>query len=150
MKKKTEQGQHFLGNGTKAEGTLVCDGQIRLDGIFTGDISVQGFLMIGPEAMIKADIHATSIYISGEIHGSITVDEIIEIGPLGRVYGEIHAPTLIIDEGAVFDGQCQMSQAKEMREIKLVPIMSEKPDEEDSFNDSPETSHDEHVAGGKA
>jgi cytoskeletal protein CcmA (bactofilin family) len=146
---KKEQVQHFLGNDTKAEGTLICNGQIRLDGSFTGDISVQGSLMIGTEAMIKADIHATSIYISGEIHGSITVDEVIEIAPLGRVFGKIHAPTLIIDEGAVFDGQCQMSQAEEMRERKLVPIMSDKSDEEPSLDTSPVTSHDEHVAGSK-
>jgi cytoskeletal protein CcmA (bactofilin family) len=77
------------------------------------------------------------------------VDEVIEIAPLGRVFGKIHAPTLIIDEGAVFDGQCQMSQAEEMRERKLVPIMSDKSDEEPSLDTSPVTSHDEHVAGGK-
>jgi cytoskeletal protein CcmA (bactofilin family) len=147
---KKDQVQHFLGNGTKAEGTLICNGQIRLDGSFTGDISVQGSLMIGTEAMIKADIHATSLYISGEIHGSITVDEIIEIGPLGKVFGEIHAPTLIIYEGAVFDGQCQMSRAEEMREKILVPIMPDKSDEEHSFDATPEESHEEHVAGGKA
>jgi len=150
VKKKMEQGQHFLGNGTKTEGTLICNGQIRLDGHFTGNISVQGFLMIGTEAIIEADIHASSIFISGEVHGSITVDEVIEIGPLGRVYGKIHAPTLIIDEGAVFDGHSEMSQAVETREKKLVPIISDKSDEEHSLDTSSASSDDEYVAEGKA
>lgn len=58
--------------------------------------------------MIEAKIHASALEISGEIHGNLIADQRIEIHAPGKVLGNIQVPIVIIDEGAIFEGNCQM------------------------------------------
>jgi cytoskeletal protein CcmA (bactofilin family) len=108
----------FFGKGTEFEGKLTFRETIRIDGHFKGEISAVGSLIVGEGAMIEADMHISSILISGEIHGTIIADERIEIHPGGRVFGDIHAPAVVIHEGAAFNGNCRMDRPKQAYEGK--------------------------------
>ena len=119
---KTETMTAFLGKDTAFEGKLTFHGTIRIDGHFKGDISADGSLIVGEEAMIEATMHLSYISISGEIHGNIIADDRIEIHPAGKVFGDIQAPTVVIDEGGIFEGNCRMQRAKEADESKLAVV----------------------------
>ena len=120
--KKTETMTAFLGKDTDFEGKLTFHGTIRIDGHVKGEISADGSLIVGEEAMIEATMHLSCIFISGEIHGNIIADDRIEIHPAGKVCGDIQAPTVVIDEGGIFEGNCRMQRAKEADESKLAVV----------------------------
>jgi cytoskeletal protein CcmA (bactofilin family) len=120
--KKTETMTAFLGKDTEFEGKLTFHGTIRIEGHVKGEVSADGSLIVGEEAMIEANMHISYILISGEIHGNIIADDRIEIHPPGKVFGDIQAPTVVIDEGGIFEGNCRMQQAKEADESKLAVV----------------------------
>ena len=119
---KTETINAFLGKDTEFEGKLTFHGTIRIDGHVKGEISADGGLIVGKEAMIEATMHLCSISISGEIHGTIIADDRIEINPAGKVFGDIQAPTVVINEGGILEGNCQMQRAKEADGSKLAVV----------------------------
>ena len=86
---------------------MTFTGGLRIDGRFQGEISSEGTLIIGESAVIRGDIHASCVLVSGEIHGNTIADERIEILKPARVYGDIRSPEIIMDAGAVFEGKCQ-------------------------------------------
>jgi len=119
---KTKTMTAFFGKDTEFEGKLTFHENIRIDGHFKGEISADGSLIVGEGAMIEANMHISSILISGEIHGTIIADDRIEIHPAGKVFGDIRAATVVIHEGGIFDGNCRMHRAKEAGERKPAPV----------------------------
>jgi cytoskeletal protein CcmA (bactofilin family) len=63
---------------------------------------------VGETGEMEADVEADSISINGRVKGSLNAKDRIEIFSQGRVTGKIVAPKLIIEEGAFFQGSCQM------------------------------------------
>ncbi len=109
----------FIGGGTEFEGILRCEGDIRIDGQFKGELRVNGTLTVGADAIIEADIYAPHIAIAGNIHGNIFAGEKLEILAPAKVLGTIEAPKVLIDDGAIFEGSCRMSEAKALEESGL-------------------------------
>jgi cytoskeletal protein CcmA (bactofilin family) len=108
MKKIKDQINAFLGKDTEFEGKLSFTGAVRIDGRFKGEIFTEGTLILGEAAVVESDIEASHIIISGEVRGNILAKSRIEIHAPGRVFGNIQAPVVTIDEGVVFEGNCQM------------------------------------------
>lgn len=116
---KSEKVSAFLGKDTEFDGKLSFYGAIRIDGHFKGDISAIGTLIVGETGMIDANLHVTYIVVNGKIRGDIIADERIDIHSSGKVFGNIRAPIVVVDEGAIFDGNCRMEKAKEADEGQL-------------------------------
>ncbi len=113
----------FLGEDTEFEGKLVFQGALRIDGHFRGEISApDGNLIIGEKGVLKSDVFASSIIISGEIHGNIKADKRIEIFVPGKVFGDIQAPVVVIAEGVIFKGNCCTQPLKKSGEVKLAVV----------------------------
>jgi len=101
----------FLDEGTDFSGDMKFSGTMRIDGKYEGKIKSDSTLIIGESADIKVDtIEIGSISINGRIEGNIVAKEKVEIHSRGRVYGSIKTPSLIIDDGAILQGQCDMDQ----------------------------------------
>lgn len=100
----------FMGPGSEFEGRLHFTGSVRLDGAVTGEIESQGVLIIGPTGRIQADIKVDTVIICGEVRGDVTASRQIEIKPPAQVYGTLTTPSLIIHEGAKFEGASQMTK----------------------------------------
>jgi len=108
MKKPKDEIGTFLGKDMEFEGEFSFTGAVRIDGRFSGEISSNGTLIIGESAIIKSQIHVTDMIISGEVHGDISAENKIEINVPGKLFGNIQTPKLVIQEGAVFEGNCKM------------------------------------------
>jgi len=112
-----------MGNGTKFEGKLKSAGDIRIDGNFNGEISIDGTLSIGESGLVEADIYAPFVVISGRFRGNIFAGKRVEILPPANVCGEIEAPSVILEDGAIFEGDCRMRDTdtnEENRALELV------------------------------
>jgi len=110
----------FLGKETDFNGKLTFHGTVRMDGYFKGEISsTSGTLIIGEGGVLDANVHISDIVISGEIRGDVIAVRRIDIREPGKVFGNIEAPAVVIDEGAIFEGNCQMYQPKKKEEQRL-------------------------------
>lgn len=128
---KTGEMTAFLGKDTQFKGKLIFHGTVRIDGHFKGEVlSTNGTLIIGAGGVVEANVHLSYIVISGEIRGDVIADNRIDILERGRVFGNIQAPTIMIDEGAIFEGNCRMSQPEKINKQRL-PIA----ESEDGKND---------------
>src|SRR5215831_8787372 len=101
----------FLGKGTKIVGKLNFEGSVRIEGQIEGEITAQDTLTIGEGAVVKAKINGTSVVVHGQVTGDISARTRLELRAPSKVVGNISTPNLVIQEGAVFEGQCAMGGA---------------------------------------
>lgn len=99
----------FIDVNTEFEGHLKFEGTMHLDGRFKGEINAAGGLIIGKKAIVKADIRAAEVNISGEVTGNIEANKKIEIQTGGKVIGDIKSTNIIVHPGAVLVGNCLTS-----------------------------------------
>ncbi len=98
----------LLGRGSEFEGKLTFEGQVRIDGKFSGQITSKDILVIGDGARVNAEISAGTVVVYGVVEGNIRASQLIEIHQPGRVKGNLEAPSLSIERGVIFEGQCKM------------------------------------------
>ena len=109
-KEKTATIHTIISSGTLFEGTLSSKEGIRIEGIVRGRIDCEGSLVIGTTGKVDAEIVAESVLIAGEVTGSsIAAKKHLEITASGKVYGDISTAKILIGQGAVFEGKCQMN-----------------------------------------
>jgi cytoskeletal protein CcmA (bactofilin family) len=99
----------LLGAGSVFEGKLHFEGQVRIDGTFTGEITTTDLLVIGEGAKVSATINCGSVEVKGNITGNINASDSITLRATAHVQADIYAPSLAIDKGAVFEGNSRMT-----------------------------------------
>jgi cytoskeletal protein CcmA (bactofilin family) len=117
----------IVGQGAKLEGNVVSAGSLRIDGQVKGQINADGDVMLSPQSQVDADIHAQNVMVAGRFKGKIDVKGRAEIARGGRVDGDITSKTLVVEEGAIFQGQSIMDQqgAPAPQQPKTVPAAPE-------------------------
>lgn len=98
-----------LGAGTVFDGNFKTSDTVRVDGTVNGNCICEQELILGPEGLVKGNVSARNIIISGRVDGDIASLGKLEILSTGKVAGNITARALVIDEGASFDGKCTMT-----------------------------------------
>jgi len=98
-----------IGKGTELKGSLKDEESIRVDGKFEGDIQTKGEVVIGEDAVVRADIKAKSVKIGGKVIGDVSCEGRVELFSSGSLEGKIKASDLTIAEGASFNGECVMT-----------------------------------------
>ena len=101
----------FLGKGTRIVGKLTFEGSVRIEGQIEGEITAEDGLTIGEGAVVKAKVNGTSIVVHGQVTGDIAARTRLELRAPSKVVGNLSTPNLVIQEGAVFEGQCSMGGA---------------------------------------
>lgn len=98
----------LLGKGSEFEGKLTFEGQVRVEGKFSGQIMTKDTLVIGEGARVSAEIVAGTVIVNGWVEGNIKASQLIELHQPGRIKGNLETPALAIDKGVVFEGSCKM------------------------------------------
>jgi cytoskeletal protein CcmA (bactofilin family) len=110
--KTTGELNGFLDSGASFKGELEFEDTMRIDGRFNGKILSKNELIVGESATIEGDVHVGRIAISGTVIGKIVATQRVEIHRNGKVYSDIDTPALVIEEGAIFQGNCVMGDRK--------------------------------------
>jgi len=128
----------FLGAETSFEGKLNYTGAVRLDGRFKGEIRSDDTLIVGETGRVEGEIHAGITIIQGEVTGNIFGKERVELHHPGRITGNISAPVVVMDEGALFEGNCKMKERKkeEKKEEKGIGIFAQKKETDGKAEDT--------------
>jgi cytoskeletal protein CcmA (bactofilin family) len=103
----------FVGSGTVVTGEASFKSMLRVDGRFSGRItSGTGTLIVGSGGQVDANIEVSVCTIHGVVNGDIIAGQRIELGRAAKLSGNIQTPSLVIEQGAVFEGSSKMVQMK--------------------------------------
>jgi cytoskeletal protein CcmA (bactofilin family) len=109
----------FVGHGTVLTGETNFQMMLRVDGHLTGTVTSEGgTLIVGTNGQVDANVSVGVATVNGIINGDVIATEKIQLGRTARVNGNIATPRLVIEEGAVFEGGCNMLKAREEQELQ--------------------------------
>ena len=117
MKTESSNELNLVGIGTVLEGKIRTPGSIRIDGKVIGEISAAQSIAVGPSGDLEGNMTAKNITIGGKIKGTVQAQEKLVLESKASLRGDIRAAKLVIDEGAVFDGKCVMSEARPVTSV---------------------------------
>jgi len=124
---ETEQKQiNIIGAGTIITGDVNCSGDIRIDGGLTGNLNVQGKVVIGGSGKIKGEITCKNSEVEGNVEGKITVTELLSLKATSSILGDIITRKLAIEPGANFTGNCSMNGTNNTQDGRMPKLDEEK------------------------
>ena len=113
---ESKNGDTVIGIEAYFQGTLTAKGSLRIDGRVDGSIVDAKIVTIGKTGKVKGDISCEICYVSGEVRGNVTALDHLEAFSGSRVDGDLRSPRIMIEEGAVFNGNCTMDAPKKQPE----------------------------------
>jgi len=117
----------FVGGGTVVTGEANFKAMMRVDGHLSGRVSSSsGTLIVGANGKVDANIEVAVAVIHGTINGDIIATQRLELGRAAKVNGNIQTPSLIIEQGAIFEGSCKMLQMSQAAD-KAKSVKKEEP-----------------------
>jgi cytoskeletal protein CcmA (bactofilin family) len=92
------------------KGTIKFGEAMRIDGKFEGEmIADNGELTVGKTGNVKANVKVRSVIVEGRVDGNIKASDKVELKQKAHFIGDLQAKTLVIEEGVVFVGQCNVN-----------------------------------------
>src|SRR6185503_10188672 len=101
----------FMDEGTEFIGELRFQNTFRIDGRLQGKVLSEHTLIVGESGQVDAEIDCAVVSIKGTVSGRVHARQRIELLSGARVQATLVSPRLVIEEGAVFQGQCDMGSA---------------------------------------
>lgn len=102
----------LIGANTELNGNVISKGIIRIDGKVIGNVTVQGDLFLGENALVKGEITVSSIQIAGSVEGNVFSSGILKLLPTARMLGDIQVKSFVCEEGSIFEGTCKMTETQ--------------------------------------
>ncbi len=92
------------------KGTIKFGEAMRIDGKFEGElIADKGELTVGKTGNVKANVKVKSAIIEGRVNGNIKASDKVELKQKAQLIGDLQAKILVIEEGVVFVGKCNVN-----------------------------------------
>jgi cytoskeletal protein CcmA (bactofilin family) len=103
----------FLDEGVEFSGELRFRDVLRIDGRARGRIVSDNMLIVGETGQVDAEIDCAVVSIRGRVSGQVRARQRIELLAGCRVEASLVAPKLLVEDGAYFQGDCQMGERPE-------------------------------------
>jgi cytoskeletal protein CcmA (bactofilin family) len=105
---QVERVTSVLGAGINWTGKISGKGGVRIEGIFEGQISINGLVVVGETGKVTCEnVKANTVIVAGAVNGGITAEK-LEIRSTGRVWGNVVVIAFSTEEGAFLRGQVTM------------------------------------------
>jgi cytoskeletal protein CcmA (bactofilin family) len=102
--------------GSKIVGTITAENDFRIDGEVEGKIFCNGKVVVGQKGYLKGSISCNNAEIIGTVEGEISVQDTLSLRQNAKVKGNVKIKVLIIEPGAIFNGQCCMNETGSIQE----------------------------------
>lgn len=102
--------KNILSSDVEIKGSLKFSNDLIIDGKIEGEVTSDGSLTVGENALVTGEIRTKSVVVFGRVHGNITVSERCELKANAVQEGDIVAGTLAIEEGATFMGKSSVGR----------------------------------------
>ncbi len=97
----------FLDAGSHLRGELHFEDTFRVEGRLTGKVDSDGDLYVGERGEVEGEVRVGRLFVTGKVDAVVQAQR-VEVAPGGQLRGEVSTPCLVIDEGAIFEGQARM------------------------------------------
>lgn len=104
----------IIGEDTSLRGSYSSKNSIRVDGEIYGNVTSEDGIIVGEKGMVRGNIIAESVLIGGKVKGNITAYQRLELQEAAQVEGDVFTPVFVLEEGAIFEGNCQMKEASKV------------------------------------
>lgn len=98
----------IIGPDLVVHGRLGGKSDLRIEGVFDGELEVDGEVVIGPDGSVNAPAQVTSLEVEGEVRGDVVASDAVAIRPGGRLLGDVRARRISIDDGGSLQGGIEM------------------------------------------
>ncbi len=98
----------IIGKEAVFTGTLDVKGSVRVDGTVKGKIICSDTVTVGLGGLVEADIESQTTVVVGKLVGNINATEKIELQAKSDIQGDIKTKSLVVEQGAIFCGACNM------------------------------------------
>jgi cytoskeletal protein CcmA (bactofilin family) len=95
-----------LGAGTRMEGTINSDVDIRIDGELIGTLNCKGKVIIGPKGIVDGNIDCATALIEGHFKGVLKTTDLLNVTESAVIDGEVTTGKLAVHPGARFNVHC--------------------------------------------
>jgi hypothetical protein len=103
---------NIINAGTSIVGDLNSEGDLRIDGIVKGSITVKTKLVLGPSSKVDGNVKAANCDVQGTVNGNISIEDLLTVKATAKIIGDIKSQKLVIESGAEFNGNSQMGVSK--------------------------------------
>jgi cytoskeletal protein CcmA (bactofilin family) len=110
------EGDLYLGAGAHVAGNVRAR-SCKVEGLVEGKMECTQDLELGQTSRLNADALAgRNMTLAGQVSGNVFAGGLLRLLLTARVTGDIHAKTLVMEEGAVFNGTCTMRSVTQRSE----------------------------------
>ena len=106
-----------VSSGTEIRGSLVSQSDIRIDGVFEGDLITSGKLVVGENGSIRGNVMCANADIWGKIEGIFTVGDTVTFKESSSFEGELKTIRICIELGAMFSGSCRIISEADFKSV---------------------------------
>lgn len=101
---------NMISQGTELQGKVITHNDIRISGKVDGEVKADGKVILTNDGFVKGDIFASEADIAGKVEGEIIISKKLILRQTAVVTGDVSTNTFLVEEGAVFEGACKMSE----------------------------------------
>lgn len=108
---------------SRFDGDFVAERDLRVEGNVKGSIECHGTLFVAEGAMVSAKVTAENITVAGDLSGETRCRGKLQLLPTGRVRGRVSTASLVISEGAIYEGELAMAEEIQADTTPLRPTV---------------------------
>ena len=109
INKKNKNIQTMIGLDVVVEGSVNLNNGIIVYGQIKGSVNTKGPVRLAKNAIVKGDIVGSDIRIAGIVEGDISSIGQVTLLKTCKVNGDITYKKLVIEDGAKFEGKCELN-----------------------------------------
>lgn len=102
----------IIGAASEVNGDVHVNGSVLVAGTVKGDVISKDLVRVLDSAIIEGNLEAKNAIIAGRVNGGVLCEGRVQLGKQASLFGDLKAARLIIEEGAVFTGACEMPETK--------------------------------------
>lgn len=102
----------IIGKGTQIQGNLKVQNSLRIDGTIIGDVHSTDTIILGKDGEVQGQVKGKHVLLAGKVQGNVFASDRVYLETKAIIQGDIKAARLVVDEGALFDGKCNMGSDK--------------------------------------
>lgn len=100
---------NIIAFGTKVEGDVLVDTDIRIEGEIKGNLNAANSkVIVGKTGVVWGNINCSNIDIMGLVEGDIVAEISVSLKATANVKGNLSTTVISIEPNAVFAGECKM------------------------------------------
>ena len=118
MASKNEQEFTQIGRCVQVNGDIAGKTDLRIAGKVYGNVSIDGELILEKLAIIEGDVKCGAAILAGVIKGNVDCKSKLLLQDNAKIIGNVKAEQLVINEGAIVQGSCDMNETSASKKEK--------------------------------